>query len=564
MRLKELDLTNFKGGTTSFNFDGKDSTLFGDNGVGKTRQKDALCWLLFDKDSQFNSKFSIKTVKNGSVIPKLDVRVSAAVEHNGADMKLEKTMVEKWTKKHGSIRKTFSGHTTSFSINGVPKTLKEYNATIGEIATEEIFKKFSSPFYFAETMHWTDRRNVLLEVCGDVPDDEILKRHPALTSILEGRSVDDQKVIIENRNKKIKKEIESIPAIIEELSKDLLEDDADTCLTKAKAVEDELSKQIETLQKNRTLLVADAEVQGLEVKCKELRHQLTVLRNDVENAGRNEEGIASGVRLLKLQLKDLETSTAPTNLCETCGQPLPQDLQRPLVQWEKDRGAGIKEKKKAIALEEDERTRCTEMREALLLRAEPIKKELRVHESRIDEIRNGKQARLDGIDSILSKVHNDYQVARVRVGDIMKHDRVQSRINELGQDEKDLAAEFESLAAQLDLIAKFTRDKVERLESKINSRFKLARFKLFDMQINGTLKECCEVTDKKGVPFTSGLNSGARNNLGIDIINTLSEHYRINLPIIIDNAESVTELEPTKSQVIRLEVRKGAELTLTQ
>ena len=48
------------------------------------------------------------------------------------------------------------------------------------------------------------------------------------------------------------------------------------------------------------------------------------------------------------------------------------------------------------------------------------------------------------------------------------------------------------------------------------------------------------------------MNNAARINVGLDIINTLSEHYGITAPIFIDNAEAVTSLIQTAGQQIRL------------
>ena len=55
----------------------------------------------------------------------------------------------------------------------------------------------------------------------------------------------------------------------------------------------------------------------------------------------------------------------------------------------------------------------------------------------------------------------------------------------------------------------------------------------------------------------ANLNSGARINVGIDIINTLSVIYGVRVPLFIDNAESVTVLEPSMSQTIRLVVSEN-------
>lgn len=124
------------------------------------------------------------------------------------------------------------------------------------------------------------------------------------------------------------------------------------------------------------------------------------------------------------------------------------------------------------------------------------------------------------------------------------------RIEQLKRQEKELAAEFERLEGELYLAEQFIRSKVALLEEKINSRFKMARFKLFDTQINGGLQEVCETT-YNGVPFSS-LNNAARINVGLDIINTLAEHYGFDAPVFIDNAEAVVEVIPTRGQMIRL------------
>ena len=64
------------------------------------------------------------------------------------------------------------------------------------------------------------------------------------------------------------------------------------------------------------------------------------------------------------------------------------------------------------------------------------------------------------------------------------------------------------------------------------------------------ISECCETT-YKGVDY-SDLNNAARINAGLDIINTLCAMNDKTAPVIIDNAESVTNILPTDSQMICL------------
>ena len=90
------------------------------------------------------------------------------------------------------------------------------------------------------------------------------------------------------------------------------------------------------------------------------------------------------------------------------------------------------------------------------------------------------------------------------------------------------------------------------LSEEINGHFQYAKFKLFEEQINGGIAECCEVT-YKGVDY-SDLNNAARISVGIDIINTLCKLNDKFAPVIVDNAESVTNILPTTSQMICLVV----------
>jgi vacuolar-type H+-ATPase subunit I/STV1 len=165
-----------------------------------------------------------------------------------------------------------------------------------------------------------------------------------------------------------------------------------------------------------------------------------------------------------------------------------------------------------------------------------------------------------GSIEIENKVKQDIQSLQSELDDIEKakarveqYNAGMERIQELKEQEKELAREYEKLESELYLTEQFIRTKVNLLEEKINSRFKLARFKLFDQQINGGVVECCE-TLYQGVPYSGGLNNAARINVGLDIINTLSEHYGFTAPIFIDNREAVTKLIETKSQVISLVV----------
>ena len=129
---------------------------------------------------------------------------------------------------------------------------------------------------------------------------------------------------------------------------------------------------------------------------------------------------------------------------------------------------------------------------------------------------------------------------------------MERRIAELKTDAKNAAEALESIEAKLHMIETFTRYKAKFVETSINDLFRIATFRLFREQANGGLEERCDVV-YDGVPFM-GLNNGMKVNVGIDIINALSRHYGVNVPLFVDNAEAVTRLETCGAQLIRLVV----------
>lgn len=131
----------------------------------------------------------------------------------------------------------------------------------------------------------------------------------------------------------------------------------------------------------------------------------------------------------------------------------------------------------------------------------------------------------------------------------------EKRIEELQEEAQKAAENLQKIESLIYLIEEFTRYKTSFVEDSINGMFRIARFRLFREQANGGVEDRCDVV-YEGVPYIC-VNSGAKINLGIDIINTLSEVYGISVPLFVDNAESVTNIEAAKGQIIRLVVSEN-------
>lgn len=168
----------------------------------------------------------------------------------------------------------------------------------------------------------------------------------------------------------------------------------------------------------------------------------------------------------------------------------------------------------------------------------------------IDDEPGADTEELTKLDEELSSMKSKKAALETELNKFKLIDDINHRILELENQQQKLVAEKNALDEAAFLMDEFIKAKVNMLEENINSRFKLARFKMFNVMLNGNVEECCETT-YKGVPYRS-MNNAARINVGLDIINALTSYYKVNAPVFIDNAEAVTEFVPVNSQTIKL------------
>lgn len=150
--------------------------------------------------------------------------------------------------------------------------------------------------------------------------------------------------------------------------------------------------------------------------------------------------------------------------------------------------------------------------------------------------------------------------AKTIIAQAAKNVEVDERIAELQAEQKEIGQKVADQEQMLYLLEEFIRFKLNKVSESINSHFKTVNFKLFEMQLNGGMKDCCECT-VNGVPYST-LNSGHRIAAGLDIIRSLSELYGVSVPIFVDNAESLNEFNvpDMDAQLILLSVSEDKQL----
>ncbi len=135
-----------------------------------------------------------------------------------------------------------------------------------------------------------------------------------------------------------------------------------------------------------------------------------------------------------------------------------------------------------------------------------------------------------------------------------------ARKADLGKQERDLSQQKADLEKQEFVAEELTKARMSEVERRVNQKFKLVRFRMFDRQLNGGEKPDCIAT-VDGVKF-GDLNNACKINAGLDIINTLCEFHEVSAPIFVDNAEAVNELLPVAAQLVKLVVTTSKELQI--
>lgn len=472
MKLTQLNLQNFKGiEFGDFRFT-NNTIIRGDNATGKTTVFDALCWLLFGKDSLDRADFQIKTLKNGEPVHNVNHMVQAAFDNeDGTGFTLKRIYREKYSNPRGGEVK-LTGHTTDYFINDVPSKEKEYKAFINNMINEDVFKLITNPLFFNEQYTWQNRRKLLLEMCGDVDDASVINSKDELkrlTELLNGRSVDEQRKIIASKKTAINKELDMIPVRIDEAvnckptpleAEQKLKDDIATIETAIKQLEEDKSVIVNGLDgAERTAKIrevkrklADRKSQLMNEhtdKERRLEHeyklslvQLQMAESERDRYKDREYELDSQIkqeeaRIDKLQAEfdDFNQSQFNKELCPTCGQKLPASKYEELQT--------IFNQSKAVKLEEWQ---------ALIDSAKALKQNY-IEQKEI------MQVKVDGMCSQIEKLSND-------------KDKKQQALNEVGEVDFDNDVQVNDLKAELFMLEldedNTSDDQLKRIDSELS------------------------------------------------------------------------------------------------
>jgi DNA repair exonuclease SbcCD ATPase subunit len=190
--------------------------------------------------------------------------------------------------------------------------------------------------------------------------------------------------------------------------------------------------------------------------------------------------------------------------------------------------------------------------------------EINVLQSRIDDLRKDLECDSDDIRMDLQRKTVEIDSCTLQIARYEMHEEQRKHVFELHEEQRQLKDKLDELKEYETLCDQFIIENVCMLGDRVRETFGGVEFKLYDLLINGSVSPTCEVL-VKGVPWRDA-NNGHKIVSGIKIINALSEHYGIRVPIFIDNREAVNDcyIPSMKSQSIHLFVTDDPELNIEE
>lgn len=318
--LKSLALVNFKGVRDfSIAFNDGITTVCGDNGTGKTTLYDAYLWLLFGKDSTGRSDgangFNVKTTdESGKPIYRLEHSVTAVLEVDGKEIKLQRSLVEKWQKVNGTTDEVMKDETQYFINDVRTGTKKEYQAEISEIIPEDVFRMITNPYYFTSLSADT-QKEMLLGMVGNIDDEEVAATDPDFLALLDqinGTSLAKWAREIAAKKKACNDALATIPASIETAQK-LMPDSEDWAMleNELKGVQDRV-KEIDRQIADKSALNDEAYKRKMALMKQQADKRIKL--QDRENAIRMEVNAAHNKVISEIQQMENELSVNQNNL----------------------------------------------------------------------------------------------------------------------------------------------------------------------------------------------------------------------------------------------------------
>lgn len=176
-----------------------------------------------------------------------------------------------------------------------------------------------------------------------------------------------------------------------------------------------------------------------------------------------------------------------------------------------------------------------------------------------------KPSETEETSKMLTELEKEREPIGIRYNEVLEllgkkeaFDRITARIAEINEDKLTYRAQLDELDKQLDVVREYNQKADQLLEDRVNEHFRFVKWSMFKTNLKGEREATCECYHD-GVPYRR-LNTAAKVNAGIDIAYTFAKYNEIEVPMLLDECESVNHPICRGGQQIRMVVTTDDEL----
>lgn len=340
--LKEIDFSDFT----------KISAM---NGVGKSTIANAYMWVFFNCDYELRDNQNVRREVDGKTIDDVDVSVTAVIDMDGKEITAKKVQKRTYSKDGKSCKDD-----NTYSINDVPKTLKDFN-TYFELDMN-VWKMCTSVNAFLG-QKTADMRSYLFSLVAEVTDIQVASSNKdlkKLVPLLEKYKAEELLAMNKATKSKVSKDLPIVKGQIKEKERDIQiksdvdvsdlellrnslkeqikentdkQTNADRMMEECSKVQDEIMKlkfDLSGLQNkaNEELIAASAEIskkiadvmnikRATETYISEAKRQIATCKDNVDVLNRKRNAYAEEWKTVNSEQFDEDTT-----ICPTCGRKL--------------------------------------------------------------------------------------------------------------------------------------------------------------------------------------------------------------------------------------------------
>lgn len=632
MKLKRVELKQFKGINEKV-VDFADFTkIVGQNGTGKTTIADAYFWALSNKDYGLNDNPNIRPIDKDmdATIP----TVSLVFDIDGVELTYTKSQKCN-VSKDGKISLV-----NSYEINSVPKTERDAkeDLLIKGIDLDKLLI-LSHPGVFVKDINdkkvRDDRRTILFGMVNDITDYDLAAQMglDSLTKLLtdykseeivamqnatirkckeeygkDGEIIDAK--IIAKEQTKVEVDVAALTAERDKLKAELTANE-EKQKDVSKAFDDVTAKKKEIAElKGKAQALIDNSNKDIVDKKRELTIQLENLTNsnsltinkiDIakKKIEQNNNLIADCRETIDKARNDYKAVREKVfdgaTHCPVCGKKFDDNkIEKAKMNFEEEKKKNIENITKIGNTAKEQMEHYQDMNNVLVSDIEKFTKEFADNNAiinelnkKLEDINNAEQPLPNGYVELMAEIdekekalpdtntwvvddlQTEHRAIQAKLDDVSQNmakvdlnARIDNQIKELQDKKIDLAQSKANAEKVLYELSQVQQKKNELAEESVNSHFYIVKFKLFDVQKNGEIKDAC-IPTIDGKAFVD-CNTALRTLAEIDIINGLQKYYGVNYPLFLDEAEHLTRntmdrVKPN-SQFIAMACTEDAEL----